>query len=899
MANTWDVVTFSALHHNTPKVTVISNAGLEVRQSVYYRSESEKKAVSRISLQRYDTAGYLKHSIDARLSQYYLQDPAATIPNQSQVNTLSGAVLQSKNVDAGMRVSLSNARGLTVWTNDSLGNERTFEYDKLGRVTSVSEKTQNKKAVCCERFVYGDKASKESNGIGRLLKHYDATGLREIKSYSVLGSVLSESRQFLETAEPIDWPEELAASQKSLEQERYTTQWDYNGLGETTCQTDAKANQHRTIYGLAGELVSSSLQFKAGAEQRVVDKQIYSAAGQLLEKRLANGVVVQYSYEEKTQRLSRLHSLRLSDSKSLQDLNYRYDPVGNILEIIDKAQEPGFYANEKTEAVNQYRYDSLYQLIEASGRESQQAAKESATRGPGLYLGNSDASRCMNYTRSYDYDAGGNLYEIQHRGAQSYTQHLTIDSNSNRGIETRNSGPGLVESFDSNGNLLYLNTEQPLQWNSRNQLQHAVQLKREAHSDEEQYRYDASGQRVEKLTQHLAQEQIHTDRVCYLPGLELREHWQTDTRGQNKKITEQLHVIQSDSVRVLHWEIGKPTDIENDSLRYTLTDQLGSSQLELNETGAIINYESYYPYGGTAIWATKNDIEINYKFVRYSGKEQDATGLYYYGYRYYLPWLGRWLSPDPSGISEGLNLFRMVNNNPITFYDTDGKAPIKSNYQSARGDLIYGLEDPRSDYIRYVKAAYFRDVLELPAFTIDSYNQAIFIVTFNEAYKTAAKKQLLTNKVLKKLAKAHSPHYVLWNEYFSIGKENKKFNIKRIYPRVYPGDKKFFVKKGSKLGIEMAASSQMHIHFTLDELDIESIVNKSGPRGASITASELRYVYRNWNRLAGKIHFYRKNVEVVAPWIEDVSLWKAYKPKNKPIVLTKTSRSWFRRFKFW
>jgi insecticidal toxin complex protein TccC len=454
-----------------------------------------------------------------------------------------------------------------------------------------------------------------------------------------------------------------------LEKENYTTRREYNGLGETIRQTDAKGNQQHTVYGLAGEFLSSQLQLSGGKKHILIEKQRYNANGQLLEKHLSNGVVVYYHYEAATQRLSRLHSLRLSDHKSLQDLNYRYDPVGNILEIIDKAQEPGFYANEKTEAVNQYRYDSLYQLIEASGLESQQASKENATQNPILHLANPDASRCMNYTCSYTYDAGGNLYKIQHRGAQNYTRDLQIAADSNRGIEKQDSGPTLVESFDANGNLLYLNTTQPLQWDSRNQLQQVVQLKRETHSDVEFYRYAGTSQRVEKLTQHLAQEQIHSDRVRYLPGLELREHWQTDTRGQNKTITEQLHVIQSDSVRVLHWETGKPDEIENDSLRYTLTDQLGSSQLELSATGEIINYENYYPYGGTAIWATKNRIEAHYQFVRYSGKEQDATGLYYYGYRYYLPWLGRWLNPDPSGNADGLNLFCMVGNNPISFYD--------------------------------------------------------------------------------------------------------------------------------------------------------------------------------------------------------------------------------------
>jgi insecticidal toxin complex protein TccC len=104
--------------------------------------------------------------------------------------------LQSKNIDAGLRVSLSDVRGLTLWTKDGLGNERTFEYDKLARVTSIYENVMEEKTVCCERFVYGDNTSKKVNTVGRLLKHYDSAGLHEIKSYSLLGSVLNESRLF-------------------------------------------------------------------------------------------------------------------------------------------------------------------------------------------------------------------------------------------------------------------------------------------------------------------------------------------------------------------------------------------------------------------------------------------------------------------------------------------------------------------------------------------------------------------------------------------------------------------------------------------------------------------------------------------------------------------------------
>ncbi|HEN3621975.1 TPA: RHS repeat-associated core domain-containing protein, partial [Yersinia enterocolitica] len=125
-------------------------------------------------------------------------------------------------------------------------------------------------------------------------------------------------------------------------------------------------------------------------------------------------------------------------------------------------------------------------------------------------------------------------------------------------------------------------------------------------------------------------------------------------------------------VRVLHWEHGKPDEIDNNQLRYSFDNQIGSSLLELDNNGDIISQEEYYPFGGTALFSARNTLEAKYKTVRYSGKERDATGLYYYGFRYYIPWLGRWLSADPAGTIDGLNLFCMVDNNPVTFHDSDG-----------------------------------------------------------------------------------------------------------------------------------------------------------------------------------------------------------------------------------
>src|SRR5690606_15012254 len=54
----------------------------------------------------------------------------------------------------------------------------------------------------------------------------------------------------------------------------------------------------------------------------------------------------------------------------------------------------------------------------------------------------------------------------------------------------------------------------------------------------------------------------------------------------------------------------------------------------------------------------------------FSSKYEDSeTGLLYYGYRYYDPVGGRWLSRDPIGEEGGLNLYGFVGNNAVSRWD--------------------------------------------------------------------------------------------------------------------------------------------------------------------------------------------------------------------------------------
>ena len=86
-----------------------------------------------------------------------------------------------------------------------------------------------------------------------------------------------------------------------------------------------------------------------------------------------------------------------------------------------------------------------------------------------------------------------------------------------------------------------------------------------------------------------------------------------------------------------------------------------------NDNGTSAAHYTYGPFG-ERLTATGALADVN--TVQFSSKERDAfTGFYYYGQRYYNPSTGRWLSRDPIQEQGGVNLYGMVGNNPINFWD--------------------------------------------------------------------------------------------------------------------------------------------------------------------------------------------------------------------------------------
>ncbi|PFN47088.1 RHS repeat-associated core domain-containing protein [Bacillus thuringiensis] len=897
----------TTIYNGTPTISVIDNRGLSIRTLEYNRNIDGDPVDEYITWNAYTLLGTLGRSMDPRLFSQF-QNNSNISPNMSYRTSLTGDVVHVTSVDAGKKVQFFDIEGRLSWCEDANCTQTTMEYDLHGRPTAIWEKQKETDSpICRERLLYGENElnAKANNLCGQLVRHYDTAGLSQTNVFSLGGMPLNQSRQLLiNIDQSIDWNTDSESMWCDfLEGETYNTNWEYDAQGNRITQVDAKGNLENVTYNIVGQPKTVSLTLKGKNKQDIVNRTEYNAAGQVQKTEFGNGIVTEYTYEESTQSLIRKRDFRGFPSKRaerLQDFHYEYDPVGNIISISDKAEAVHFFRNQIIKPKRQYAYDALYQLTSSTGRESD-AHRQYQSSCLILSPSSLDNSRYVNYSERYKYDRAGNLIQISHHGINHYTINMLIDTTSNRGIWQRGEEiPDISASFDRAGNQKNLHPGIPLEWNTCNQLSRVnMVVRNKAENDWEGYLYDNSGMRVVKQCIRKRQDIRQTDTTVYLPGLELR------TRKIGDTITESLQVVTVGQVRVLHWENDtEPDGILNNQYRYSIQDHLGSNSFELDIQGKIISKEEYYPYGGTAVWAARTKVEADYKTVRYSGKELDATGLYYYGQRYYMPWVGRWLNADPAGMIDGLNLYRMVRNNPVKLVDPDGNAPTSMDFRVNHGDLLYGLGPSRASYVAQLFPEFKRDAYANPII-IDQYNDEVIRQvqkknTYHRDEKIYASNIGVPTDLERHIIGSERGSFHLWEEYFKVGENNIKFHIPSIYNEIAKKYKEadyhyyqkvqgkwqpaLIWKRGSKIGLEIAAATGEtgpHIHFVLDGLNIESVVSKSGEHGKSVTASELRYVYRNKERLAGRVSYYRDMEKTEMPWETSPDLWGKYTPTHR------------------
>jgi len=677
----------------TPVVNVNDNRGLTVRTLDWNHNDSKTPLHLLIAHYQLDDASRVGAHRDPRQFAAWSIDSTA-VASLHSVPSLAGQVLRRESSDSGELVVLFDAAGRPVWTRDGRDTVQTVTYDELGRPASGSEQLNGNTIRVNARSEYGDAGpmndgSQENNLRGVCVAQYDDGGLQTVSAMALSGAVLSQAYRFLSSAETLpDWP----ASEAELEAEAYTTTITADARGAMLKQVDAMGHKRCWRSDISGNICYQDVTTTDGEKQILLSSITWNAAGQVLKESAGNGVVTTYGYDTRTQWVSTITAQR-TDNTKLQALSYGYDYIGNVTSISDGTVAAGFYRNQATSGTRQFTYDALYQLLNATGRENATNTVMPYGRLPSVL--SLDSNQYVAYSRNYIYDDSGNLSTLTHTGAGNFTRTMITETTSNRSVQQNADGPQIPDEvaswFDSNGNLLKLQVDASgtdgLAWDGSDNLQSVTLVNRSAdvtQNDRELYQYCGS-QRVRKQTRTLLNGESglwEVNEVRYLPGLELRKSWQ-EMAGSSAmpSLTEELHVVTGQAgragIRVLHWEIGKPDDIANNQTRWSVDDNIGSLSLELDAEGQLISREEYYPFGGTAVWAARSETEASYKTIRYSGKERDGSGLYYYGHRYYAPWLCRWVSADPAGEVDGLNLFQMVQNNPVTLADSHGEYSIK------------------------------------------------------------------------------------------------------------------------------------------------------------------------------------------------------------------------------
>lgn len=690
-------------HWNTPASIVIDALGRTIVATARNGAGSEDWYVTRSA---YDIRGNMLSVTDAlgRVAFRYGYD-------------LANRPWRSDSIDAGMRRTVLDAIGNPIENRDSKGTLILHAYDEGNRPNRLwARDGLNQPLTLREVIIYGDRpdsgltadAARQQNLLGKPYKHYDEAGLTAVPGYDFKGNPISQSRQVIRDdvlltayqngaehnwsidAYRVDWQAPAGVTmeghaQNLLDPVRYETSTSYDALNRIKLllyPQDVTGQRQELLpaYNRAGGLAQVKLN-----GQIYVQQIAYSAKGQRTLIAYGNGAMTRYAYDDKTFRLLRMRTERYSqpqpdryqpNGEALQDFAYRYDLVGNILDILDRAAGSGILNNPAAAAVGngalkqllasgdallrQFEYDPIYRLLSATGRECDQAPEAP----PWLDQPRcTDLTRTRAYSQQYRYDALGNMLELKHQLADGARNRVFNTVAGNNRLDTVTIGQSVYRyAYDSNGNMLSEHQTRLFDWDHSDRLKaFRTQVAGSEPSVHAQYLYDAGGMRVKKLVRKQGGQYTVT---VYVGGL---FEYHRAVQGAAVQENNTLHVM-DDQSRIALVRVGTPfPDDSTPAVKYHLGDHLGSSHVVIGGDGTWLNREEYTPYGETSFGSFAR------KRYRFTGKERDEeSGLNYHAARYYAAWIAKWVSTDPAGMVDGFNLYCYTRNNPVILNDPTG-----------------------------------------------------------------------------------------------------------------------------------------------------------------------------------------------------------------------------------
>ncbi|MEZ4458723.1 MAG: RHS repeat-associated core domain-containing protein [bacterium] len=561
---------------------------------------------------------------------------------------------------------------------------------------------------------------------GQLFAVYDETGRSEVV-YDFKGLPTVTRKRFVDptlltahlesqntagnsyaiSAYKVDWSGDLVQRESDLlEVAEHVTTQRHDALGRVTemiypRDVNGVRQVLKTTYNNAGALESATID-----GQTRVENIAYNARGQRILLSLGNGVVTRYAYDDQNFRLRRMRAELCTKSGTtyspagtvFEDCGYHDDLDGNILALIDKSSEgaaiaarfaqpstlEGYAYGLPTDAqIKQYTYDPLSRVLSSQGFEH-------VNRSPSApwddtvtaLLADPNDVRAFNETYSYDKTSG--LLSLSHtssEGTSGYTRSYSFVSGTNRLASMTVGGTTYNYVYGPTGCMTKENTERHYVWDAARRLSlFKVQVSGSAATKIGQYLYDAGGERQVKIKSTAGRHEI----TYYLGAFELTRLIRT---GQ-PEASNSLAFVHDAGTAIYRGRSGDvlPGESSRPAEQFTLSDHLSSASTTVDGTGVKVSREAYTAYGESTYGSFEK------KRYRFTGKERDEeSGLNYHSARYYAPWLGKWLSPDPSGFVDGPNLYNYVRGNPVISADPIGRQSMSEiELQSDDGGVKQG-----------------------------------------------------------------------------------------------------------------------------------------------------------------------------------------------------------------
>ncbi|MCB1106853.1 MAG: hypothetical protein KDK76_02010 [Chlamydiia bacterium] len=664
----------------------------------------------------YNSLGFSESTIyengDNTLAIHYIRDALGQVL-QEKKSSLSGEVLAKKaySYDAdGNQITLSrfthNKESQERFDYDPL-KRKTFHVDALGYTTSYhyGEQTNSiqKKVLQITKIdplgqstlqtinPYGKKSEeKKYSPEGRCVQHhqnfYDPAGnlsMRRDFIYEGL-NLLSEqtirreydSRHRLKTLIRGNEPQELRKTSYTYTPEGkletktnpngITLHYQYDPLGFLKALTSSNGEIYHTFeHNKEGHLLTAIDENLAVIIQRKVNPH-----GNVLTETFSSGLEISRSYDA----FNRTISLNLPGRENIL---YEYDPVF-LKKVTRIPSEKATYSHHyKSYDLDEnllienpiLELEGIHYSYDAQGRASTLSSpflSESATYDACHQITQKNSN---GKNHGYTYDPLGQLISEtiesieqirSYDSAYNLLSYNRIDTEINSLNELKSLG-GIQCQYDQNGNQVYKKSPQGEFKFTYDPLNRLISIK--GQNFEESLVYDPLGRCLAKTITSPG----------FFGSFKETEYYLYDGKEEIGAITPKGYLKNLKVLgRKAYKEVRLPIAIEIDHEIFApILDLHGNIRKLIDKGGQI---RANYEYEGFGLERALKSNQVISPWRYFSKRADPKTGLIYFGKREYDPELFRWLTTDPAGFNDSINLYQYAFNNPLKYFDPHGES---------------------------------------------------------------------------------------------------------------------------------------------------------------------------------------------------------------------------------